>query len=1079
MLKSLRLSTNEQTGINRFGAVTVFYSHLKQLGFVMNKVTCIALIALLLPSISVPAPTLTSERAVIESDAVNSLSISFDLTGIDRQSSIIDNQEYIKVSLEGEGVTQKAGMPELPAVSRYIIVPPDKSVELVVTRNPELQVHADMPPSAVLEQPGIEDQLTTANISYYADGGLYPAQPAEISRPILIRHVRLVKVTVYPVQYNPRTQSYIERPEVGVELRFRDGEVINPANVSFERIPSPQLQILLESLALNPAPRRDPRELVEARGYNEYFLFVIQDDIDDDIEDDVNDLVARLVEWKRRSGNKVEMLRIENERNPGDIEDEIQDRYDELLEAGIEPFDNLLLIGEDEERPYSDNCRQGFDLMLVGPTSLCDTSPWVDHYDVKFGQLEGDDLFPDVAVNRFHSGDLPTLAGGVNKTINYQSEPYMEDTDWYTEAVVEEQNMNGSDQTSTYCVDYYVEALERNGFDVVAQWRRANGDQGGDPGPWLADRVNELIGCIAGRAKNYTMDYVWGHSPQNMFDAVGVFPIAILNSGHGEWAMETLWWVGREEYADRDRIHDIQWAKGAVAATCTWSRFTDNHYNTHHQNTLGTAMVHGMLDLRLSMGWSRVFTLLNFARTFPDDDWLIEFYCSNFGCCGDPAIRYWRGVPRLIEVDHPDHLAECGNYIPVLVYDEEDEEPIEGIEVTVYKGDMDEVEWFETKFTDADGFCEFIIDPELEGPILITALETDVYPYMGEIDREETNVFVQASITVIDDSEGGNDDDIVNPGETIELSFAAGNFGVNGTARNVIGTLTSSNPALQIEDNHIIFGDIESGGSSEGDGTAAITVAASCPDGIPIDMLMQLESDDGDWISGFRLDPVSFDIEVAEIENDGVVPRGIEWMDIELRNIGRLPIPAFTARILSSGWELGAPVATSDYDEIPVDGVRGPRNNGFRLSGNLMAIPGTILPVTLLIEVSGEVVDSAFCHLQISEPYEGAPQGPDAYGYICFDDTDTDFDQAPEYEWIEVCADADWELRGTCIDDYEGNNSNGYAVVDLPFIFQYYGEEFDQITVCTNGFLTAGTDPNFVPNFQNFPLEGGGQSQPG
>ncbi len=47
-------------------------------------------------------------------------------------------------------------------------------------------------------------------------------------------------------------------------------------------------------------------------------------------------------------------------------------------------------------------------------------------------------------------------------------------------------------------------------------------------------------------------------------------------------------------------------------------------------------------------------------------------------------------------------------------------------------------------------------------------------------------------------------------------------------------------------------------------------------------------------------------------------------------------------------------------------------------------------------------------------------------------------------------------------------------MVDLPFDFQYYGEVFDEITVCTNGFIAMGEQENFVPNFQNWPLDGGG-----
>ena len=1035
----------------------------------MKKFVCIVLISTFFTGVNLASVIPDENRAAVVSESADALSVRFDLSGIERHQTAIDGRDYIQLSMEGEGCTRETGMPVLPAVSRYVVIPPDVSVELVVTRDPGHQVHAMLPPAHLHDAEAVH----SVDLGFYRNGELYPPEPVVMSRPILIRYVRMVMITAYPVQYDPRTETYIERSDMEVELRYGNDEPINPANVSFPRIPSPQFQKLIESISLNPAPHRDDRELVEARGYNEYFLMLLQDDINRNIEDDVHDLVGRLVEWKRRSGNKVDMLRIpgNRSRNPQYIEDAIQEYYDELLENHVEPFDNILLIGEDETTPYSNNRgQQGFDLMLVGPTHRLDTSPWVDHYDVKFAQLDGDDLFPDVAISRFHSGDRPTLAGGVNKTINYEAEPYLEDTDWYTEAIVIEQYLSRCDDSNTRVCDYCVEALVHNGFEVVAQWRRAQ--QGNaDPGSgWTADRVNERIGFIAGRAKHYTMDYVWGHSPQNMFRAVGVFPIAILTSGHGEWAMETLWWVGREEYANRDRIHDIRWAKGGVAATCVWAR-----PSTDANNILCGSAVHAMLDLKLSLGWMRAFAVMNFARTWPERPDSIAFYTSNFGMCGDPAIKQWQGIPTMIEVNHPATLPEGATYIPVEVINAETDNPMPDMMVTVYKGEMNEVEWFETRFTDQDGFCEFTIDPELEGPILITALEKDIYPYQGEIEFEDEGIYLQASITEIDDSDGGNDNGVVNPGETVILSFSAANLGVDNDASNVTGTLISHSPGADVEDNEIDFGDIDAGDETDGEGTAVVHIAPAWEDGVPINLVMILDSDEGEWTSGLTLDPVSFNIEVASVENSGIVPREVSWMEVELRNVGRLDIPPFTARILPGGWELGAPVSTSEYPRIAAGAESGPRNEGFRLSGNLMAIPGSIVPATLLIEVGGEVVDAASFSLQIGEPFRGAPQGPDAYGYICFDDTDTSFNQAPVYDWIEISRDADnWNLRGTQIERFEGGNNNGFAVVELPFTFQYYGEEFDEITVCTNGFLTPGTDENFVPNFQNFPLDGGG-----
>ncbi len=1006
------------------------------------------------------------DRAVVISDNASATLVHFDLTDIAKSAVDLDGTEFQTFDITDEGFTQDAGMPKLPAVSRYIILPPDKSVELVVKSAKVRHSKAEKPPS-------FQDKSeldATINADYYTSGGVYPTQPAVLQSPFCVRQVRMAMVTVYPVRYDPSDGSYVYTDEIDVELRYGNDPPINPARVNFERLPSPDFQRLIEGIALNPAPHRDDRQLVEARGYNDYYLFVLPGNIAERFLEDFNPLLYRLMEWKRRSGNIVELLYIENPRQSSNTEEAIRDRYEELLDQGIEPFDHILIIGEDETNPYNGNAsQQGMDFLIPAPTSQFATNPWVDHYDIAWAFLEGNDVFPDLSVNRFHTGNLAMLACGVNKTISYESAPWMEDTDWFTEAVVEEQAINGADDGMTRTVDYFVEALEQNGFDVVAQWRRAN--QGGDPGPWLADQVNDGIGMIAGRAKNYNLNYVWGHQPQNMFEVVGMYPIAILNSGHGEWAMESMFWVGREWYTRADRYNSLEGAKGAVATTCTWSRPL-----TTQNNALGVATVHAVLDMQLQMGWARAFTALSFNRAFPGDMNQVIKYTEDHTMCGDPGIRYWRGVPRLINVEHPEILELGNNYIPVTVTDADDDDPVADIMVTLHSGSFDDgMALFQIAYTDAEGRCEFFIDPDIEPPIQITALEKDIYPYLGEIEIEQAAAFVRADIETLDDAEGGNNNGIVNPGETILLTLAATNFGTNEAAENVIVRVSSANPFVQIEENELHFGDIAAEDVAIAEDAVTISIASNCPDSENIALTVTAEADNGEWQSAILLDPQATNIEVASIDGGRIIPQEMTNLAVNLRNIGRLPSGRFNARLLSGGWEIGVVTAVAQYNNIAPEGIGAPIGDGFTISGNVMAIPGQLVPMSIVIEVGGVAIDSASFLLQVSEPRAGTPQGPDGYGYICFDDSDEEFDIAPEYDWVEISRDdRDRDLDGDEVDIDHGTQSNGWGVVDLPFDFQYYGEDFDRITVCTNGFICMGEDDDFVPNYQNWPMDEGG-----
>jgi hypothetical protein len=118
-------------------------------------------------------------------------------------------------------------------------------------------------------------------------------------------------------------------------------------------------------------------------------------------------------------------------------------------------------------------------------------------------------------------------------------------------------------------------------------------------------------------------------------------------------------------------------------------------------------------------------------------------------------------------------------------------------------------------------------------------------------------------------------------------------------------------------------------------------------------------------------------------------------------------------------------------------------------------------------------------NVQIGEVSVIDPLGPDEYGYYIYDSGDDEYDLAPIYDWVEI----DPSSGGTGIDLNLSNSGNGnrsgngpIAHVDLPFPFKYYGVDYDEITVCTNGWLAFGyTD---MESFRNYSIPGAGGPSP-
>jgi len=93
---------------------------------------------------------------------------------------------------------------------------------------------------------------------------------------------------------------------------------------------------------------------------------------------------------------------------------------------------------------------------------------------------------------------------------------------------------------------------------------------------------------------------------------------------------------------------------------------------------------------------------------------------------------------------------------------------------------------------------------------------------------------------------------------------------------------------------------------------------------------------------------------------------------------------------------------------------------------------------------------------------------------MIYDSGDSNYDLAPEYEWIEIAEGLGNNLN--LDDDGDGNGSNRTALVSLPFNFKFYGQTYTEITVSADGWISFGR--NDIPSFRNHPLPGAGGPSP-
>lgn len=160
------------------------------------------------------------------------------------------------------------GAPALPTYATYLALPPEANVS--VTVQPALARHTTLPPpllpaptftiddSSLPPSADLAQQVTlwqsqlsqpryTADPAIYNQDQAYPGQLYAVSQPMYLRDLRLVQLTLYPVQYNPVRQQVQQWQRLTVTVRFSGPAMteIRPSPDSQQQYPQAWQQAIL------------------------------------------------------------------------------------------------------------------------------------------------------------------------------------------------------------------------------------------------------------------------------------------------------------------------------------------------------------------------------------------------------------------------------------------------------------------------------------------------------------------------------------------------------------------------------------------------------------------------------------------------------------------------------------------------------------------------------------------------------------------------------------------------------------------------------------------------------------------
>ena len=932
---------------------------------------------------------------------------------------------FDKFELAGELTLGRPGWPDLPVISRTILMPPTGAAKLNVTKITSRDENGFQP--IVAPPAEVEDVMAgVPSEDYLITDSWFPPEPIVIDEPAIMRGNRIVTVYTFPIQYNPATGQTRFNEEIKFDLEFEgngSNEVANPS-----RIPaSNAVQRALENMVINP-PQVPVRDDILTGNY----LYIAQG------LQSVDDALRPLIEWRRRMGHTVSVAHVNPNASVATIKAIIQNAYD-----SDSPPEFVCLVGD---------ASAGGEINVAAATQTG---------DYEYSRLDGNDPLPDVALGRLSAMNINQLRWIVTKIVSYETDPNMDNTDWYKQAMVVAGHV-GNGIGEVHLAHWVRMQLEAYGFDEIRNWY------------WNVD------GEASGNQDFLTDAFRWGMSilHYRAFSHMNQLPLAVITNlpnDDGRWpAVLAISCNTGNFVADNNGNYQntgmseefLRSRGGGIGAIGTATGETNVRFN----NLVAAGVWKGVYEMKMyCLGWGLNQGKYEIWRTYHGFDDVYSRFMDWNNLMGDPGTSIWTEVPQRIEVTYSAETPVTSNLVVIDVTDDEDGDPVGDAQVCIYKEDEYQI----VGTTDENGRAYLTMPDDVEpGVAALTVVKHNVFPFQGEIEFTEPARRLQAqNFTIDDDQQGqsnGNGNQELNPGERVEIAFHLANHGGDAIQGEVNLSITSLTHFVEVIDQEFVIDEVPAPGEYI-EQRIVVQIDESAPYSELARLQFEITSGQQVWasVSEMEISAPNIVIESMELADNMLLPSQIKTLGIVATNTGSYQLTPSTALLVSLNDAVTVIDAESTFPRIPSNSSRALNGNLFRLRAHPLSIPGTICKMILIVETNDGFRDSTFFELILGEPEANDPFGPDEYGYVCYDSGDEGWDMAPEYDWIEINpAIQQRRFNGTVLNLTDtGDNQDASIAVNMPWDFQYYGQNYRQLTICSNGWAAFG-DQHFIGNFR-------------
>jgi hypothetical protein len=955
--------------------------------------------------------------------------LKVELSGFEVREVVGADRTYQSIGLLMDAVTTEIGFPELPCVAKILAVPDQAAISIEVIEVGEVHSYTGyvLPPARRSWKEGEPEPPYVERMDAYQADEAYPRQLATVDPPGIFRDLRIVRVAIYPVKYIASRNELRVASSLTIRVKYGAGEVVNP-KLTPRRPIAPSFDALYRGIIFNYQDVKE-RNFSQLGAGRDVILCVTPDA-------SVGSLTPFVV-WRNKTGVNVRIVKT-SEIGGGTDPNVIKNYISQAYRTWQYPPTYVLLVGDYPTLPVS-------------------YTNGVVNEDF-YVEIDGIDFLPEMMIGRFtHDNDAGEQVV-VNKIVTYERNPYTANTAWFKKGAVV--------SNSAYVSQAITKRFTRERMLVDGRFTAVDTFINRSP---CTSQLTDVVNAINnGRSfLNYRGEgwYTeWWASCYRM----GVSNVTSLNNGQMLTFVTSIGCgVGNFTNSGGNCFGETWFELGTVAAPRGAVTFIGPTGNTHttYNNQMDKGIYIGMFQEGLETPGQALMRGRLYMYEVFGNEYYVQYQTRIYCIIGDPSVHVWKDVPRPVAVVHPSSIGLGYNQVAFTVTDSVTGAPNAGAEVCLAGDSV-----YSIAFADAHGRVIVPVTPEQVGTLTVLVRGGNVVPYEGSItitsETEHVAPFGEPVVVDLD----GNLDGQINPNEHGEITFRLKNWGTQ-TASSVQATLNVDTSMVQLQTTTpVSFGNLASGGSFTGS-PYQFFVKPTCAVGDTIHFALHVTSTTRTWdyvqleeVKGCKLKSLIYVVDDrGSIRTNGRMDPGeTVKLYVKVKNVGEDIAPNVRATLRCASPFISITDSLGTFNTMGMDSSFTNIADYFVVRVDSQCPAQSTIPYSLLLQTQGGRY--AYGHTEVisipvSVPRHGDPTGPDAYGYYAYVSDDTLYRQCPRYDWFELNG------IGTQV---TGTGSDFTTTVTLPFTFRYYGVDYTQVRLSTDGWIAFGSGTQTLP--ANYPL---------